>query len=167
MPWKLGDTIIKEGNAWSTADTQHPSNWAIWSDAEKKDKGLVWEDPPASYDERFYWSAGVEKRLTDSSDGTIGLKSKYINQTKNTANALLQHSDWYITRKMEDSTKAIPSDISTYRSDVRTSCANIEAKINAANDMATFIKLFDSALDSNGITTINNWPEPVPKAPKV
>ena len=162
MPWKYDGKIIKEGRAWSDKQgTQHPSNWAIWSDSEKKEHGLVWEDPPAAFDNRFYWDAGIEKRLTDSSDGTIGLKTQHINKTKHVANTLLQPSDWYVTRKMEDSTKAIPSDISTYRSNVRTSCANIETQIKAANDMATFIKLFDSALDSTGITTINNWPEQV------
>ena len=109
----------------------------------------------------FYWDTGIEKTLTDSSDGTIGLKTQYINQTKQVAGTLLQPSDWYVTRKMEDSTKTIPSNISTYRSNVRTSCANIETQINAANNMATFIKLFDSALDSSGTTTINNWPEQV------
>ena len=161
MVWKLGDRIIREGRAWSSDDVQHPLNCARWSDSEKIEHGLVWEDPPAPFDNRFYWDAGIEKTLTDSSDGTIGLKTQYINQTKQVAGTLLQPSDWYVTRKMEDSTKTIPSDISTYRSNVRTSCANIETQINAANDMATFIKLFDSALDSSGITTINNWPEQV------
>ena len=161
MPWKLKDRIIKEGRAWSSDDVQHPSNWERWSDAEKKEHGLVWEDPPAPFDNRFYWDAGIEKTLTDSSDGTIGLKTQHINQAKQTANGLLQPSDWYVTRKMEDSTKAIPSKIAKYRSDVRTSCATIETQIGAANNMATFIKLFDSALDSSGITTINNWPEQV------
>ena len=161
MPWKLGDRIIREGRAWSSDDVQHPLNWAKWSDSEKIEHGLAWEDPPAPFDNRFYWDTGIEKTLTDSSDGTIGLKTQYINQTKQVAGTLLQPSDWYVTRKMEDSTKTIPSNISTYRSNVRTSCANIETQINAANNMATFIKLFDSALDSSGTTTINNWPEQV------
>ena len=161
MPWKLGDRIIREGRAWSSDDIQHPLNWARWSDSEKKEHGLVWEDPPAPFDNRFYWDAGIEKTLTDSSDGTIGLKTQYINQAKQTANSLLQSSDWYVTRKMEDSTKAIPSKITKYRSDVRTYCATIETQISAANNMATFIKLFDSALDSSRTTTINNWPEQI------
>jgi len=161
MPWKHDGKIVKEGRAWSDKHgTQHPSNWAIWSDDEKKAKGLTWEDPAKNYDKRFYWSAGVEKKLADSSDGTIGLKTQWINSTKDTANGLLKLSDWYVTRKMEDSTKDIPSKIIKYRSDIRTSCANIETKINAANDMEKFMKLFDSA-DSNGVTDINRWPEEV------
>ena len=159
MPWKHDGKIISVGSAWSDSKgIQHPSNWAIWSDDEKKARGMTWEDPPAPFDSRFYWSAGIEKRLADSSDGTIGLKTVWINKTKDTANGLLQPSDWYVTRKTEKST-AIPSDITKYRNDVRTACNTIETKIKAASNMAAFIKLFDSALDSKGITTINNWPE--------
>jgi hypothetical protein len=161
MPWKHDGKIISVGSAWSDSKgIQHPSNWAIWSDDEKKARGLTWEDPPAPYDNRFYWSAGIEKRLTDSSDGTIGLKTVWINKTKDTANALLQPSDWYITRKTEKST-AIPSDITKHRDNIRTACNTIETKIKAASDMTAFKKLFDSALDSKGTTTINNWPEQV------
>ena len=160
MPWKHDGKIISVGRAWSDSiGIQHPSNWAIWSDDEKKARGLTWEDPPAPYDNRFYWSAGIEKRLADSSDGTIGLKTVWINKTKDTANALLQPSDWYITRKTEKST-AIPSDITKHRDNIRTACNTIETKIKAASDMTAFKKLFDSA-DSNGITDINRWPEQV------
>ena len=133
MPWKHDGKIISVGRAWSDSKgIQHPSNWAIWSDDEKKARGLTWEDPPAPFDSRFYWSAGIEKRLADSSDGTIGLKTLWINKTKDTANDLLRPSDWYVTRKTEKST-AIPSDITKYRNDVRTACNTIETKIKAAS----------------------------------
>ena len=49
MPWKLGDRIIREGRAWSSDDVQHPLNWAKWSDSEKIEHGLAWEDPPAPF----------------------------------------------------------------------------------------------------------------------
>ena len=160
MPWKHEGKIISVGRAWTgTMGIQHPANWAIWTDDEKKANGLTWEDPPAPYDSRFYWSAGIEKRLADSSDGTIGLKTVWINKTKDTANSLLQPSDWYITRKTEKST-AIPSDVTKHRDNIRTACNTIETKIKAASDMTAFKKLFDSA-DSNGTTDINRWPEQV------
>jgi len=161
MPWKHNGIIIKEGQGWSDKSyIQHPPNWAsVWSDSEKLAHDMQWEDPPASYDDRFYFSAGVEKNLEDSSDGSIGLKTQYINEIKQTAFSLLSQTDWYITRKAEKSTE-IPSDITKHRNDIRTACNNIETKIKAASDMSTFIKLFDSA-DSNGITEINRWPEEV------
>ena len=162
MPWKHDGKIVKEGRAWSDWNgTQHPSNWAtLWSDSEKLALSMKWEDPPVSYDERFYWGAGIEKRLADSSDGTIGLKTQYINEIKQTAFSLLSQTDWYITRKAEDDKKTIPSKITKYRSDIRTASETIENKIKAANNMTAFKKLFDSA-DADGITDINRWPEEV------
>ncbi len=42
MAWKYNDRIIKEGTAWSDKDgTQHPANWSVWSDAEKKIEVLL------------------------------------------------------------------------------------------------------------------------------
>ena len=84
MPWKHNGIIIKEGKGWSDKSyIQHPSNWAsVWSDSEKLAHDMQWEDPPASYDDRFYWSAGIERNLEDSSDGTIGLITQYINEIK-------------------------------------------------------------------------------------
>ena len=162
MPWKHNGVIIKEGRAWSDKSAiQHPSNWASsWSDSEKLAHDMQWEDPPASFDNRFYWSAGIERSLTDSSDGTIGLKTQHKNQIKETAHSLLQSTDWYVIRKYEDSTQDIPTNIANYRQSVRTAANSIETKIDAASNMTDFIKLFDSA-DSNGITEINRWPEEV------
>ena len=162
MPWKHNGIIIKEGKGWSDKSyIQHPSNWAsVWSDSEKLAHDMQWEDPPASYDDRFYFSAGVERNLEDSSDGTIGLKTQYINEIKQTAFSLLSQTDWHITRKAEDDKKTIPSKITKYRSDIRTASETIENKIKAANNMTAFKKLFDSA-DADGITDINRWPEEV------
>ena len=47
MPWKHNNIAIKAGKAWSDKDgVQHPANWMIWTDPEKKAKGLTWEDEP-------------------------------------------------------------------------------------------------------------------------
>lgn len=153
--------ILKEGKAWSDASkVQHPANWALWSDSEKLAIGMEWVDPPAYFDERFYWGVGLEKSLADSSDGTIGLKTQYKNQTKETAHSLLQKTDWYVTRKYEDSTKEIPTKIANYRAAVRSAADTIEKKIDDASNMTNFIKLFDSA-DSSGLSDFNKWPEQV------
>jgi hypothetical protein len=37
----------------------------LWDAATKTAKGLVWEDDPASFDGRFYWSADVPRSLED------------------------------------------------------------------------------------------------------
>ena len=180
MPWKLGDKIIREGRSWSHDGVTHPTNWAIWSDADKKAAGLTWEDPPALYDNRFYWDAKTPKALDDVNDVdengnavidpltgqqsvTKGLKTIYIEQTKQTANDKLSATDWYVTRKAEDSTATIPSDVTTYRAAVRTKSGTIEKAITDAADHAAFMALFDAPVDSDGNPTgnapINDWPD--------
>tara|TARA_B100000282_G_scaffold275951_1_gene233691 strand:- start:91 stop:666 length:576 start_codon:yes stop_codon:yes gene_type:complete len=189
MPWKLGNKIIREGRGWTdNAGTKHPYNWNIWSDADKKAAGLTWEDPPASespYDNRFYHGRQADgtlipKSLTDvkavDDDNkavidpvtgkqlvTKGLKTVYIEQTKQTANNKLVSTDWYVTRKAEDSTTTIPSDVTTYRAAVRTKSDTIETAITNAADHAAFMALFNVPVDSDGNPTgnapINDWPD--------
>ncbi len=180
MPWKHNNKTIKAGKAWSDKDgVQHPANWMIWTDPEKKDKGLTWEDEPdTSFDNRFYWSKGVERSLTDilvtDENGEkvidpmtgeqmvqIGLKTQYIAQTKQTANEMLSKTDWMIVRNAEKST-AIPEATTKFRDSVRTKCAEIETAINACSSLADFIKLFDTPVDKDGNPTGNapiyDWP---------
>ena len=181
MPWKLGDKIIREGRSWSNNGVTHPTNWAIWSDADKKAAGLVWEDPPAPFDNRFYWDASTPKALDDVNavdiDGkavldekgeqvvTLGLKSQWKQTIKQQAAGLLAPTDWYVTRKSEDSTATIPSAVSTYRAAVRTKSGQIETSITNAADHAAFMALFDAPVDSNGKPTGNapiaDWPDEI------
>tara|TARA_R100001509_G_scaffold111111_1_gene66630 strand:+ start:1313 stop:1864 length:552 start_codon:yes stop_codon:yes gene_type:complete len=183
MPWKLGDKIIREGRSWSDGTVTHPTNWAIWSDADKKAAGLTWEDPPAPYDNRFYWDASTPKALDDvnavDEDGnavlnekgeqvvTLGLKSQWKAIIKEQAAEKLAPTDWYITRKSEDSTTTIPSDVTTYRAAVRTKSGTIEAAIDGAADHAAFMALFDTPMDDQdppaptGNAPINDWPEDI------
>ena len=174
MPWKHNNIVIKAGKAWSDKDgVQHPANWMIWTDPEKKDKGLTWEDEPdTSFDNRFYWSKGVERSLTDilvtdeNGEKVIdpmtgkqmvqeGLKTQYIVQTKQTANDMLSKTDWYIIRASDDSSLAVPSDITTKRKAIRDAAKTIEDKINATSKLADFIKLFDAPVDKDGNPTGN------------
>jgi len=180
MVWKYGDVYLKAGTSWTeTNGTMHPAQWMRWTDAEKKTKGLTWEDPSPSVepvDTKFYWGRNsdgslIERKLADENrvddDGNAindpitgkqlvisGLKSVWIAKTKETANSLLSKTDWYVTRKAEAST-AIPSDISTYRTDVRTASKTIEDKINGCADLNAFKALFDVPKDSNDNPTGN------------
>jgi hypothetical protein len=150
----------------------HPAQWMRWTDAEKKAKGLTWEDDvDTSYDDRFYWAKGIKRKLADvnvvDDDGNavidpttgkqmiqLGLKSIWVAKTKEAANSLLSKTDWYVTRKAEAST-AIPSDISTYRTGVRTASKTIEDKINGCSDLDAFKALFVVPVDSDGNPTGN------------
>ena len=182
MAWKYNDRIIRIGRSWTNDDgITHPRNWAIWSDEDKVAAGLVWENDPAPFDNRFYWSAGNAKALDDvnevdedgnavlDSDGnqviTRGLKYNAIQQTKTTAAGLLAPTDWYIVRKAEDADAVIPSEVSTYRAAVRTASNTIETAISDCTTLEAFKSLYDTPVDAEGMPTgnapINDWPEAI------
>jgi hypothetical protein len=170
MAWKYNNKIIRAGRGWTDDNgIKHPTNWMQWSDAEKTAAGMVWENDPAPFDNRFYWDASTAKSLDDvnETDGTVtkGLKSIWKAQTKERAAGLLAPYDWYVVRNSEDSTATIPSNVATYRSAVRTASGTIETAIDGAADHAAFMALFDVPVDDNGDPTgkapINNWPDPI------
>ncbi len=180
MAYKYSGRIIRAGKAWTDNDgIQHPANWMVWDDATKAAKGLVWEDDPASFDGRFYWSAGVAKALDDvnevDEDGnaimqdgeqvvTLGLKSNAIATVKAQAGGLLAPTDWMVVRSAENGTD-IPADVLAYRAAVRLASETIETAITNAADLAAFIALYDAPVDADGNptgdATINNWPDAI------
>lgn len=167
--WKYNGKAIRAGRGWTDSDgNQYPSNWlGLTSDAEKTAAGLVWENDPAPFDNRFYWSAGVARALDDVTDEdgnvTLGLKSQYKAQTKATAGSMLQSTDWKIVKASEVSSYTVDQETLDYRSSVRTASNTIEVAIDAVADLTAFMALFDTPVDSDGNPTgkapINNFPE--------
>ena len=185
MVWKLSDgTIVNVGSSWVDSNKiRHPSNRGVWSDAEKKAAGLTWTDDVAPHDNTFYLGRKADgsliERALDDEDATdedgnkkkdkngnqvinYGLKTTWINITKQRANDLLSKSDWEITRKSEKGT-AIASATTTFRDKVRTACDTIETKINNCSDLDAFKALFDCPVDSNGDVS---GPAPIDDFPK-
>ena len=177
MVWKLSDgTIVNVGSSWVDSNKiRHPSNWGIWSDAEKKAAGLTWTDDVAPHDNTFYLGRKadgslIERALDDADavdedgnklkdeDGNqivnYGLKTQWIRMTKERANSLLSKSDWEVTRKSEKGT-AIASATTTFRDKVRTACDTIETKINNCSNLTEFKALFDTPVDKDGNPTGN------------
>ena len=181
MAYKYSGRIIRAGKAWTDNDgIQHPANWMVWSAETKAAKGLVWEDDPASFDGRFYWSAGVAKSLDDvnavdedgnainDADGnqivTLGLKSNAIATVKVQAGGLLAPTDWMVVRSAENGTD-IPADVLAYRAAVRAASGTIEAAITAVTTLGAFMALYDAPVDADGNPTgnapINDWPDAI------
>jgi hypothetical protein len=181
--WTYLGKVIRVGRGWTDAEgVKHPATWNRWTDAEKTAHGLVWDASlqPVPFDNRFYWDANTPRALDDvnavDEDGnaildergnqviTRGLKYNAIQQTKATAAGLLQPTDWYVTRKAEAGTE-IPSTVLDYRAAVRTASGAIETAITNAADLAAFIALYDTPVDSNGDPTgnapINDWPDEI------
>lgn len=182
MPWKYNNKIIRAGKSWKDSNgITHPNTWMRWSDAEKTAAGMVWENDPAPYNDRFYLDANTPKKLTDTNevdidgdaildeDGnqlvTLGLKSVWKNIIKEQAGSFLSKTDWMVVKAAEVSSYTVPSATLTYRAAVRTASNNIETAIDNAADHAAFMALFDVPVDANGDPTgnapISNWPDEV------
>jgi len=171
--WKYSGKVIRVGRSWTNNDgVKHPSQWATgWSAEEKAAAGLVWEDDPAPFDSRFYWSADVPKNIDDvnevdengdpllDEDGvqvvTKGLKTNAIELVKTQAGGLLAPTDWMVIKAAEVEDYSVPTDILTYRAAVRAASNTIEAAITAATDHAAFMALYDVPVDADGNPTGN------------
>ena len=81
---------------------------------------------------------------------TKGLKSMYKEQIKSQASSLLASTDWMVVRYAEDNTKAIPSDVATYRASVRTKADEICTAIDGCTSMAKLKALFEHTYDEDG-----------------
>ena len=165
--------------------TQYPANWLRRASADEKAAiGITEVADPEPYDQRFYWGVGSPKALADvnqvdessnpvlDADGNQvvikGLKSAWLAKQKEIAATLLAPTDWYVTRKAEDSTAAIPAAVSTYRAAVRTTCGTRETEINACtttDELAALLTNPAEVLDSEGNMVANTesfitrWPD--------
>lgn len=111
------------------------------SEQALKDAGLFDVIISSEYDERIhdlgeiYWDAEntvfrkdlIVKEIIQTLDE---LKAKRINHFKSIVNTELQKTDWYVIRKA-DNNDAIPEDVQTARTDLRTQSATVENEINA------------------------------------
>ena len=70
-----------------------------------------------------------------------GLKTKLIRTIKSQAEGELNKTDWYVTRKTEEST-AIPSAVTTHRKAVRSKQASMETSITNASDTPALETLY-------------------------
>ena len=164
--------------------TQYPANWLRHASADDKAAiGITEVADPEPYDQRFYWDVGNPKALEDvnavdenndpllDADGnqvvTKGLKSLWVAKQKDIAASMLAPTDWYVTRKAETDV-AIPSEVSTYRSAVRTVCGTRESEITACTTTAELAALLTNPAEvpnAEGVFVANTdpfitpWPE--------
>ena len=171
MAFKLDGKTLPVDVAFTSKGINYPANWLrLTTLTEKKAIGITEVADEATYDQRFYWSASKAKALEDADakdkDGNLlkdgngkqvvdtGLKTLWIKTQKQAASSLLTPYDWYVIRKLEETTE-IPAAVSKFRDDVRTACAEREKKIKAAIDVTALKALVDTTFDSDAST---KWP---------
>ena len=82
-----------------------------------------------------------------------GLKGICKTKVNEQANGLLSKYDWYVIRNTEDNTKTIPSDVSTYRTNIRTKANEMCTQIDGASTVDALKTLYTYTEDSEGNVT--------------
>ena len=148
---KLDGKTLDYDKAFSHNNINYPRNWLnLTTLEEKKAIGITEEADPVipSYDRRFYWGVDKPKDIDQ-------LKVKWVNHQKATAGGLLCKTDWMIIRKAETST-AVPSDTTTYRTAVRDQCKKREDQITACSDTKALDTLINTGVGESG--GLAAWP---------
>ena len=160
--FKYKDKEIFPGKGWKDDDGyQHPGNWNIWSNSEKKAKGIteVTEDTPP--DSRLYdWSKDSNGKITSTAKDLAAVKTDLKKEVAFQQFTELSGSDWAIIRKADKET-AVPSNIQTWRDAIRAKATEMENAIDGASDIDAVAALF-IVLDKNGKKKsgiLYDWPE--------
>ena len=88
-----------------------------------------------------------------------GLKWNHNQVIINQAYGLLQPNDWYVVREQEAGT-AIPADWSTFRTDVRSTAADMQSKIDACTTVDELAALYVYNDAEPPVRPLGEWPTP-------
>jgi len=84
---------------------------------------------------------------------SYGLKGLEIKKIKAQASGLLSTTDWHVVKATEVSDYSVPSDVATYRTNVRAKSNEMETQINACSDVDALKTLFTWVYDEDTNTT--------------
>jgi len=122
------------------------------------------------------WGTATPKRLEDENavdengdpvlqDGVqvinYGLKTEKKKIVKQQASGLLAPTDWYVVKATEVADYSVPSNITTFRADVRTKSNEMETMINNCTTVDELKALYEYTEQQDGTFT-----RPLPEFPK-
>jgi hypothetical protein len=111
---------------------QYPANFLRLSTPEERAAIGITEvpDPPA-WDQRFYWGYDAEGQLIPKDHAQ--LVEQWVQQTRTTANTLLQPTDWVIIREADNGKAADPV-LKTWREEIRLAAGSKKYEIERTAD---------------------------------
>ena len=158
--------IIHQPKAMVINDIQHPKTifTRAWTNEERKAIGILpYAYSGSNINNEYYTSTfsdsvgddAVTRTYTNNAVSDLTeLKTNKITDAKGYANQLLSDTDWYVVRNAETST-AIPSEITAFRTAVRTNYAALKTAITDAANVAAVAALYSFTASANGSITID------------
>ena len=158
--------IIYQPKAIMINDVQHPKTifTRAWTNEERKAIGIIpYKYSGNNINNEYYTSTfsdsvgenAVTRTYTNNAVSDLAeLKTSKISNAKGHANQLLSDTDWYVVRNAETST-AIPSEITAFRTAVRTNYAALKTAITDAANVAAVAALYSFTASANGSITID------------
>ena len=120
--WQYNGEVIKTPKEMVINDVRYPKQ--IFKDADLlAELGITSNTPEAVADQRYYWNT------TDNPKDVDTLKENMVSKVKAQVGARLSQTDWMVIRATEGGT-AVPSDVATYRTAIRTEGNTKETEIN-------------------------------------
>ena len=159
---------ISQPRALTINEIQYPTSifTSAWTDAERKAIGIL----PFVYsgnnrNDAFYSSSAgnpsignnsISVTYTTTARNLSTVKSEKISEAKINTHSVLLDTDWYVVRKAENNT-SIPSQITAFRTAVRTNYAALKTAITNAANVAAVEALwnFTAGANSNRLVTVN------------
>ena len=159
--------IINKPKGLVIGDTRHSRKiFELWSKEEREAIGIyeVIFDNSNKKDEAYYintnqsfdyadgdviasYGSATPQELDDVTDEddnvTEGLKTQHKKIIKQQASALLTPTDWYVLKAIDVEDYSVPSNVSTFRTDVRTRSNEMETAIDNASDVDALATLYE------------------------
>ena len=164
---------LRPGRPFTGTDgTQYPANWLrLTTLAEKEAIGITEVPDPTPVDNRFYWGRDADDNLIPKQLGdigpdpvsgivTTGLQTQWKKHQDQTAYSFLAPNDWYITRNAETGA-SIPVGITSFRTEVRSVCAERQDMITATTStpqLADLVTGVGTAVVGYTTTLLPEWP---------
>ena len=140
-----------------TTGNQYPRNWiTLASDSEKAALGLIEVTYSGSHGDSEYYINSESSPVYNASAGTVvitksktaknltELKASKTSAIETSTNSGMSSTDWYVVRKSETST-AIPSTVTAYRTACRLVCNSTKTAITNASDLDALIAIYTNA----------------------